>query len=88
MNDIAVANYPEVSWTVDEPVFMGCEDNTVLVVVMLEREVDDDFENQVPLVCALRFPQTRSEGWWVLIGETNSNTLFTIRHILLNKRER
>jgi len=94
VNDVAEAlqRYPDVEWEVEEPVWQGDDDNTVLVVVRLERESDEDDEDEevvdeVPTVYAQHFPQKRSEGWWVVIGETSTNTLYSVRHVALKKKK-
>ncbi len=80
----ALQTYPEINWNVAEPVFLGDEDNTVLVVVNLER--DDEDVDEVPTVYASRFPQERLEGWWIVIGDSTTNTLLTVRHVTFKKK--
>nr|XP_027194673.1 U5 small nuclear ribonucleoprotein 200 kDa helicase-like [Dermatophagoides pteronyssinus] len=56
-------------------------DSTVNVMVYLEREDD-----MVGPVIAPFFPQKREEGWWVVIGDTKTNTLISIKRISLQKK--
>ena len=53
----------------------------VYVIVSLEREE----EVNGPVIAAL-FPQKRDENWWVIIGDTKSNTLLSIKRLTLNQK--
>ena len=86
MADVAVFcnSYPniEVSFKVVEP-----EDVTagypVQIVVELEREIDDDLsENELSLlgkVSAPLFPGEKKEAWWIVVGDTVTNTLMSLK---------
>ena len=50
---------------------VGCSGQTVTVVVVLERE---DEEEVSPYVTAPFFPQKREEGWWLVVGQPKTNT--------------
>jgi len=53
----------------------------VNVNVALERE--DEVSG--PVIAPL-FPQKREENWWVVIGDTKSNTLLSIKRLTLNQK--
>ncbi|CAH1783166.1 unnamed protein product [Owenia fusiformis] len=53
----------------------------VNIVVTLERE--DDVSGPV---IAPFFPQKREEGWWVIIGDTKSNSLISIKRLTLQQK--
>ncbi|XP_065882563.1 U5 small nuclear ribonucleoprotein 200 kDa helicase-like [Dysidea avara] len=55
----------------------------VTVRVQLERE-DDDL---LPEVVAPFFPLKRKEGWWLVIGDTSSNTLMCIKRLSLQAKK-
>lgn len=48
------------------------------MVVQLERE--DEVEG--PII-APYFPQKREEGWWIVVGESSTNTLISIKRVSL-----
>ncbi|XP_006815714.1 U5 small nuclear ribonucleoprotein 200 kDa helicase-like [Saccoglossus kowalevskii] len=53
----------------------------VIIVVTLERE--DEITGPV---IAPFFPQNREEGWWVVIGDTKSNSLISIKRLTLQQK--
>ncbi|XP_070541263.1 U5 small nuclear ribonucleoprotein 200 kDa helicase-like [Ptychodera flava] len=53
----------------------------VVVMVTLERE--DEITG--PVIAPL-FPQKREEGWWVVIGDTKSNSLISIKRLTLQQK--
>ena len=38
-----------------------------------------------PVIAPL-FPQKREENWWVVIGDTKTNTLLSIKRLTLNQK--
>lgn len=69
------------------------------VIVSISRNIEDDDEeladgqgqsenasNKVPLVTAPRFPNSREEGWWVIVGEPTTNTLLTVKYVALKQK--
>lgn len=55
--------------------------SAVNIVVQLERE-----DEVVGPVIAPMFPQKREEGWWVVIGESKSNSLISIKRLSLQQK--
>ena len=59
----------------------------VQISVDLEREVDDDIsEEDVPnlgKVAAPLFPTEKKENWWLVVGDTSANTLFSLKCVLI-----
>uniref|UniRef100_A0A8C5RUU1 SEC63 domain-containing protein n=1 Tax=Laticauda laticaudata TaxID=8630 RepID=A0A8C5RUU1_LATLA len=53
----------------------------VIVLVQLERE-----EEVTGPVIAPLFPQKREEGWWVVIGDSKSNSLISIKRLTLQQK--
>ncbi|NXV82409.1 U520 helicase, partial [Atlantisia rogersi] len=53
----------------------------VVVLVQLERE-----EEVTGPVIAPLFPQKREEGWWVVIGDSKSNSLISIKRLTLQQK--
>jgi pre-mRNA-splicing helicase BRR2 len=85
MSDVALFcnAYPniELSYQCD---FEGAEvtaNDTVTIVVTLQREVSEDEvdPNSVGKVVCPRFPEDKTEGWWLVVGDTNSNALLSIK---------
>lgn len=46
---------------------------------------DDDHRSPgrgaVPVVTAPRYPEPKEEGWWVIIGDVETNSLLTLKHV-------
>jgi len=68
--------------------------DAVQMVVTLERETDDDDEEEEEdapkkksvvayQVKAPRFPKTKTEGWWLVIGDSKRNSLLCIKRVAL-----
>ncbi|KAI3388301.1 hypothetical protein SNEBB_003991 [Seison nebaliae] len=55
----------------------------VNVTVNLERED----ETSAPVIAA-HFPEKRDEGWWLVIGQSTSNSLYSIRRTTLNEKSK
>lgn len=77
----------EISETMDKD--GGRITKIVVSVQRTEEGKDKDSESsakgKVPLVSAPRFPETREEGWWIIVGDESQNTVFTVKHISLKK---
>ena len=62
---------------------------TVTMKVKLSRETGDDEEEEevdtsaLGVVVCPRFPVPKREGWWLVIGDTNSNGLLSIKRVAL-----
>lgn len=94
MADVAVFcnNYPnvEMSFEVQEPddVVAG---NPVQVVVNLEREIDEDMtEDEIATlgkVSAPLFPAEKKESWWVVVGDTSTNSLLSLKRVTFRQKQ-
>lgn len=88
----AVQLHPVVSWTVEEPIVTNNRNGLpeILLIVNMEREADEADENvevqEVPAAFAPRFPEVKSEGWWVVVGETLSNVVLTVKRVSLKQK--
>jgi len=60
----------------------------VVVCVDLERDPDSDEPDNkgVPKVSAPRYPQIKTEGWWLVIGNPSKNELTSIKRIAMKKK--
>jgi pre-mRNA-splicing helicase BRR2 len=58
--------------------------NVVNVKVQLEREWDDDVE--LGPVIAPFYPKKKDEGWWIVLGDTESKTLLAIKRVTLQQK--
>ena len=81
MTDVAkfCNRYPniELSFDIENKSSIGPGDQ-VVVNVNLERE--DEVTG--PVIAPL-FPQKREENWWVVVGDTKTNTLLSIKRLAL-----
>lgn len=91
MADVAVFcnNYPsiEVAFEVEDPddVVAG---EPVRIKINLEREVDEEDMDEesmasIGVVSSPLFPVERREGWWLVIGDTSSNSLLSLKRVSL-----
>lgn len=96
MADVAVFcnNYPniEVAVEVQDPDDLTAGD-PVQIVVNLEREIDEQELSAEELadlgtVSAPLFPQEKKEGWWVVVGDTSSNTLHALKRVNLAHKQK
>ena len=96
MADVAVFcnNYPnvEVSFEVQDSEELTTGD-PVQIVVKLQREIDEEEMTDEELadlgsVSAPLFPQAKKEGWWVVVGDTSSNTLHALKRVNLVQKEK
>ncbi|CAN4098719.1 unnamed protein product [Withania somnifera] len=58
----------------------------VSVQVTLERELEG--RTEVGPVFAPRYPKTKEEGWWLVVGDTKSNQLLAIKRVTLQRKSR
>eukprot|EP01028_Stygiella_incarcerata_P000722 TRINITY_DN110_c0_g1_i1.p1 TRINITY_DN110_c0_g1~~TRINITY_DN110_c0_g1_i1.p1 ORF type:complete len:2139 (+),score=504.33 TRINITY_DN110_c0_g1_i1:433-6849(+) len=67
-----------------------CEAGEALsLLVKLERGLDEDEEvDGVPVVHAPRFPKTKTEDWWVVIGAQSNNLLLAIKKVTLVRQRK
>uniref|UniRef100_A0A7S4W4W0 RNA helicase n=1 Tax=Ditylum brightwellii TaxID=49249 RepID=A0A7S4W4W0_9STRA len=93
MADVAVFcnNYPniDVDFNVQDADDVVAGD-PVQMIVTLEREVDEDEMdedeiNQMGLVAAPLFPKEKREGWWIVVGDTKTNSLLSLKRVSLQK---
>lgn len=96
MADVAIFcnNYPnvEVSYKVenDDDITAG---DPVQIVVNLDREIDDEEMSEEELaevgtVSAPLYPYEKKEGWWVVVGDTSSNTLHALKRVNLVRSQK
>ncbi|CAI2164952.1 17078_t:CDS:2 [Funneliformis geosporum] len=55
-----------------------------VIEVKLNREVDEDDEIVGPVIAPF-FPHKKDEGWWIVFGDMEKNSLLGIKRITLNK---
>jgi pre-mRNA-splicing helicase BRR2 len=96
MADVAVFcnNYPniEVAFDVQDADDITASD-PVQIVVTLEREVDEDDEDEIDesemgKVAASLFPKEKREGWWIVIGDTKTNSLLSLKRVNLQRKQK
>jgi pre-mRNA-splicing helicase BRR2 len=79
-------NYPaniEINFEVKDPddVTAG---NLVAIAVSIEREADETEEyDLLGQVSAPFYPKAKQEGWWIVVGDTKTNTLLSIKRVAL-----
>lgn len=91
MADVAVFcnNYPnvDVSFEIQDAEDVSAGD-PVTMVVKLEREIeeeemDEEEVKQLGVVSAPLFPKEKREGWWIVVGDTKTNSLLSLKRISL-----
>ncbi|KAG2280567.1 hypothetical protein Bca52824_051787 [Brassica carinata] len=77
--------FPNIDLTYE---VVGSEDVTagkeVTLQVMLERDMEG--RTEVGAVDAPRYPKTKEEGWWLVVGDTKTNQLVAIKRVSLQKK--
>ncbi|ULU08307.1 hypothetical protein L3Y34_019456 [Caenorhabditis briggsae] len=78
-------HYPSIEVATElESSTVTTQDNLMLAV-SLER--DNDIDGLAPPVVAPLFPQKRKEeGWWLVVGDQESNALLTIKRLVINEK--
>eukprot|EP00592_Proboscia_alata_P006048 CAMPEP_0194352806 /NCGR_PEP_ID=MMETSP0174-20130528/1245_1 /TAXON_ID=216777 /ORGANISM="Proboscia alata, Strain PI-D3" /LENGTH=2344 /DNA_ID=CAMNT_0039121105 /DNA_START=159 /DNA_END=7193 /DNA_ORIENTATION=- len=64
--------------------------DAVQILVQLEREVDDEEEEEEEehgVVSAPLFPGKKKESWWVVVGDTKTNALYSLKRITLDVKQ-
>ena len=93
MSDVAAFcnNYPniDVAYEIADADSITAGD-AVNMIVKLEREVDDDDDDagsrSYGQVNAPRYPKSKTEGWWLVVGDVERNTLMSIKRVTLQQR--
>jgi pre-mRNA-splicing helicase BRR2 len=97
MADVAVFcnSYPNVDLSFE---VIDADDVTagdpVEVLVTLERELDEEEEmdeeelSQLGLVSAPLYPKEKREGWWIVIGDTSTNSLLSLKRVNLQRSQK
>lgn len=95
MADVAVFcnSYPniDISFSVVDPEDLTAGD-PVEIQVKLERDIDEeDMEEeevgQLGTVSAPLYPKEKKEGWWIVIGDTSTNTLYSLKRVNLQQKQ-
>lgn len=61
------------------------------IVVTLQRDVDEDDDNDsnaLGKVISARYPTEKQEGWWLVVGDSNANSLLSVKRLTLEKRSK
>jgi len=93
MADVAVFcnSYPniDVNFDVQDSDDLVAGD-PVQIIVKLEREIDDEEEvdeeemKQLGVVSAPLYPKEKKESWWIVIGDTKTNSLLSLKRVSLH----
>mmetsp|Transcript_13763 Transcript_13763/g.20677 ORF Transcript_13763/g.20677 Transcript_13763/m.20677 type:complete len:1176 (+) Transcript_13763:3-3530(+) len=95
MADVAVFcnSYPnvDVTFSIVDPEDLTAGD-PVEIQVKLERDIDEeDMEEeevgQLGTVSAPLYPKEKKEGWWIIIGDTSTNTLYSLKRVTLQQTQ-
>ena len=96
MADVAVFcnNYPNIEVVFDVLDFNDITaSDPVQISVKLEREVDEDDEDLQDeslfgKVAAPLFPREKKEGWWIVVGNTKTNSLLSLKRVTLQRSQK
>ncbi|GAB4837622.1 DExH-box ATP-dependent RNA helicase DExH12 [Ancistrocladus abbreviatus] len=58
----------------------------ISLVVTLERDLEG--RSEVGPVDAPRYPKAKEEGWWLVVGDTESNQLLAIKRVTLQRKSK
>jgi pre-mRNA-splicing helicase BRR2 len=86
-------SYPnvDVTFSVEDPGDLTAGD-PVEIHVKLERDIDeqvmeDEEISQLGTVSASLYPKVKKEGWWIVIGDTSTNTLYSLKRVTLQQSQ-
>jgi pre-mRNA-splicing helicase BRR2 len=94
MGDVAMFcnSYPSIDVAFDvqdlDDVATG---EPVEMIVTLERDIDEDDmdeDKRLGVVSAPLFPKEKKEGWWIVVGDTQTNTLFSLKCVTLQTSQK
>lgn len=78
-------HYPSIEVATELENDVVTSNDNLMLAVSLER--DNDIDGLAPPVVAPLFPQKRKEeGWWLVIGDSESNALLTIKRLVINEK--
>jgi pre-mRNA-splicing helicase BRR2 len=80
-------SYPNIEVTFDGNV-QAEKGSTVAVTVLLQRDGDDEEEDTIPAVVCPRYPAEKLESYWLVIGDSSSNSLYCIKRVSFGKRNK
>jgi len=90
--DVAVAcnNYPDIEFKFQvnkkDDIKSGSRVSVGVTLTRDPDEEDDDKQVGVPKVVAPRYPQVKTEGWWLVIGSPKKNELTAIKRSAMKKK--
>ncbi len=96
MADVAVFcnSYPnvDVTYEIQDPDDVTAGD-PVEISVTLERDMDEEDMDeeelsQIGTVSAPLYPKEKKEGWWIVVGDTTTNTLHSLKRVSLNRTQK
>ena len=94
MGDVAMFcnSYPsiDVAFEVHDPDDVATGE-PVEITVTLERDIDEDDmdeDEELGIVSAPLFPKEKKEGWWIVVGDTQTNTLFSLKRVSLQASQK
>lgn len=56
------------------------------IVVRLEKDIDDEDDVSQSRVVSSRYSESKLEGWWLVIGDSNSNSLMAVKRLTLERK--
>jgi len=81
-------SYPNIEVTFDGNLEAE-KGSTVAVTVLLQRDGDDDDEDDaIPTVVSPRYPAEKLEGYWLVIGDSSTNSLYCIKRVSFGKKSK
>ena len=94
MSDVATFcnAYPSIDMSFQTDVGDEVEaGDLVTVSVLLQRDVDEDDDEEMTnlgKVISSRYPHKKTESWWLVVGDSNNNTMHTIKRVPWARRPR
>jgi pre-mRNA-splicing helicase BRR2 len=93
MSDVATFcnAYPSIDLTfelTDAEGATAVSGEAVGVTVTLQRDIDEEEMASLGKVVSARYPHAKQEAWWLMVGDTNTNSMLTIKRITVGAASR